>query len=197
MESAFDPRYSLTTYQEQTKEDVMRVQRLVLVVAAMISIAGLVRAEQIANPTFENWKKFGEGSSATITSVIDANGQKMNSETTNKLAKKGDDAITVEVSGTMEAFGQKQTIPTRSQTIAPKVEKADAPQQVGEATEKVEAAGKTFDCKVYEVTKQLPNGQSVKSKIWVSDDVPGGVVKMEVKSDQANVTGVLKSFEKK
>jgi hypothetical protein len=175
----------------------MRIQRLVLVVAAMISIAGLARAEEIANPTFENWKKFAEGSSATISTTIDANGQKMNSETTNKLASKADDAITVEVSGTMEAFGQKRPIPTQSQKVPPKVEKADAPVQVGESTEKVEAAGKTFDCKVYEVTKKMPNGQTIKAKSWVSDDVPGGVVKMEVKSDQANVTGLLKSFEKK
>jgi hypothetical protein len=170
---------------------------MVLVVGALLSVAGLVRAEEVANPTFENWKKFAEGSNSTLSMTIEAVGQKMTSEAVSKLVKKEDDGVTIEVSSSMEIAGQKQTMPPQTQKVAPKVEKADAPTQVGESTEKVEAAGKTFDCKVYEVSKKQPNGQTVKAKMWVSDDVPGGVVKMEAKSEQANVSGVLKSFEKK
>ena len=175
----------------------MQIRRLVLVVGAMLSLAGVSRAEQVANPAFENWKKFEAGSTSTMSMTIEAGGQKMKSETVNKLASKADDVITVEVTGTMEVLGQKQTIPTQTQKVAAKVEKDDAPTQVGESTEKVEAAGKTFDCKVYELAKKQANGQTVKAKMWMNDDVPGGIVKMEAKSEQANVTGVLTSFEKK
>jgi hypothetical protein len=170
---------------------------MMLVVGALLSLAGFAHAEEVANPTFENWKKFAEGSNSTLVMTIEAGGQKITSETVNKLVTKTDEAITVEVSGSMEIAGQKQAMPTQTQKVTPKVEKADAPTQVGESTEKVEAAGKTFDCKVYEISKKQPNGQSVKAKIWTNEDVPGGVVKMETKSDQANVNGVLKSFEKK
>ena len=175
----------------------MRIRRLVLVVGAMLSCAGLVRAEQVSNPQFENWKKFNEGSSATVTTTIEAKGQKINTESTNKLTAKADDQVTVEMSGTVEVAGQKRPIPPQSQKVPAKVEKEDAPVQVGEATEKVEAAGKTFDCKVYEITKALGNGQTVKAKTWLNSEVPGGVVKMEAKSEQSSVVAILKSYEAK
>ncbi|HTL29438.1 MAG TPA: hypothetical protein VL282_09455 [Tepidisphaeraceae bacterium] len=175
----------------------MQVRRMMLVVGVLLSCVISARAEQVANPQFDHWTKFGEGSSATVTTTIDAGGQKMSSESTNKLTAKAEDNLTVEISGSMEVAGQKHTIPTQTQKVTKMVEKADAPQQVTEKTEKVEAAGKTFECKVYELTKALPNGQTIKAKTWMSTDVPGGVVKMEAKSETGNFTAVLKSFETK
>jgi hypothetical protein len=176
----------------------MRVSRIVLALSLVALVGTSALAEQIDNPQFKMWNKFGEGSSVTTTTSFDApNGTKMNSEATTKLVSKSDDAITLEVSATMEVMGQTHTLPPHNQTISPKVEKGDEAVQVGTSTEKVEAAGKTFDCKIFELKRTLPNGKTVTAKAWVNEDVPGGVVKMEAKNDQGNVTSIIKSYEAK
>ena len=93
----------------------------------------------------------------------------------------------------MNIAGQNQEIPPQKQTILAKIEKQNIT-EVG--AEKVEAAGKTLDTKVYEMAGGAP-GQTGKAKAWISDQVPGGVVKLEAKTPQGAVAGMLKGFEVK
>ena len=100
----------------------------------------------------------------------------------------------VEISGTMNIAGQKNELPPQKQDIPAQIAKRSITQV---ATEKVEAAGKTFDCKVYEMLSDESAQNNAKARVWLSDEVPGGVVKLEASMPQGSVTGTLTSFETK
>jgi hypothetical protein len=115
-------------------------------------------------------------------------------ESTHKLLEKADDYVTVEVTTSYTINGAKQSIPPQKQKIAAKSEKKDVTEK---ESQDVTAAGKTYKCKVYEVKNIAGNGQEVKATMWVSKDVPGGMVKMEAAAESGKVTSTLKSSEKK
>lgn len=170
----------------------MRISRM-LALAALAMIGLAARAEQVDNPAFGAWTKFAVGSNATLSGSIEAGERKMQMEMTQKLAEKADDKVTIETTATMEMMGQKHATPARKQEIKAKTEKADIT-EIG--SEKVEAAGKTFDCKVYEMKNPDPQSQG-KAKAWISSEVPGGLVKMEANGPQGKMSYTLKSFEVK
>ena len=149
--------------------------------------------ELIDNPQFDHWAKFEIGSSATLSTEILMGGQKVSTVSTNKLLEKGDEQIVVEISGTMNIAGQKNELPPQKQEIPAQIAKRSITQT---ATEKVDAAGKTFDCKVYEMLND-PGQPDAKAKVWLSDEVPGGVVKLQATLPNGTVTGSLTSFEVK
>jgi hypothetical protein len=163
-------------------------------------------AKMVDNPQFHAWEKFGVDSSETMSGQIQTGQPQMPTipmEINYKLAAKAADHLTLETTSTMTVMGQSHTTPAQKTEIAPKVKDQNI-QSLG--SEKVEAAGRTFDCKVYEMegkvtpTSPGPGGAAQKpgkAKIWVSDEIPGGMVKMEVTSPRGNLTLTLKSFEKK
>jgi hypothetical protein len=55
---------------------------------------------------------------------------------------------------------------------------------VKEGTDKVEVGGKSYNTKTTETTTDM-NGTKTVSKTWMSDEVPGGLVKMESTSSGA------------
>jgi hypothetical protein len=123
------------------------------------------------------------------------NGQvKMDMEMTYKLVEKADDHVTLEISTTMTMMGQQHTAPARQQVVKAKVDKMDA---VEKGQEKVDAAGKTFDCKIWEIPDTNPNHPDARAKIWANEEVPGGLVKIEASSQRGTVTYLLKGFEVK
>ena len=149
--------------------------------------------ELVDNPQYAHWNKFNTGSASTLLTTIDMSGQKIVTETTNTLLEKNAEKVVLEVSGSMEMGGNKQIIPPQKQEIAARVEKQDIRQLAGE---KMEAAGQTFDCTVYEMNSPDPKQQG-KAKAWTSDKVPGGVVKIEAKTPTGTVVSTLQSFEVK
>ena len=84
------------------------------------------------------------------------------------------------------------------QNVNAKIDKSKL-NETGE--EDVEAAGKTYKCKIVEMTiaRQNPNANArvneVKAKLWVNGDVPGGIVKMETTLHSGTMTSLLKSYE--
>ena len=174
----------------------MRFRQCMTGVLLFVLAATQIDAEEITNPQFECWKKFAEGSNSTITTVIENKGNKFTTVSTNKLVAKADDKMEIEISGTVDMLGQSRALPVQKQTVPAKMEKDKVPTQVAEATEKVEAAGKTFECKIYEFKRDV-SGKPMTAKCWLSDEVPGGVVKMEAKTEEGGISAILKSFEAK
>lgn len=150
--------------------------------------------ELIDNPQFAHWSKFEIGSSATLSTEILTGGQKVSTVSTNKLLEKNGEKVIVEISGTMNIAGQNNELPPQKQDIPAQIAKRTITQS---ATEKVDAAGKTFECKVYEMSNDESGQPGAKAKVWLSDEVPGGVVKLEATLPNGSVTGSLTKFEAK
>jgi len=169
--------------------------RVSLVVVALLSVAASsARAEEVDNPRYARWAKFAVDSSATYTGEVAAAGFKGTMESVYKLAEKTDDHVTIEMTSTMTMAGSTQTMPVQKVTIKSKAEKADV-KELGE--EDIEAAGKKYACTIYELGGIMPQAKDAKLKAWVNDDIPGGIVKMEIKNGDTVVTSTLKSFTAK
>jgi hypothetical protein len=99
---------------------------------------------------------------------------------------------------------------TRRQTIKAKVSKSEAdksklpPGMTGEVkelgNEKVEVAGKSYECKVMEFSGKNEMGE-MKGKLWGTQEIPGAVAKMESEGQAGGqamkVTMTIKSIEEK
>lgn len=184
----------------------MRSIRRVAVLSAallLVTTASVSVAAQVENPPYKAWAGFKPGSSETLGYTVESGGMKMEMESTSTLKEVTEDHVTIEVQVKMNMMGQERTTPARTQIIPAKADAKDV-KELGE--EKVEAAGQTFECKVFEAKVDQPGhgGQPIhtEAKMWISPKVPGGVVKMESSSHGApgtngTVTSLLKSFEVK
>jgi hypothetical protein len=172
----------------------MRIGMRAMVAVGMILAGGAVcsAADQIDNPQYTAWAKFKPGTSVTTKMVSDAAGQKTEMEITTTLVEVTAAKLVLEAKTSMSAGGQKMEMPAQKTDVAAKVDKPaavavapDAPKgEVKESTDEVEVMGKKVKCKVME-TKTTANGMNINSKTWTSDEIPGGMVKMETKMDGA------------
>jgi len=165
-----------------------------LLVLVFVAQSARAADEPVDNPRFQRWAKFNVGSSATFTGEMGQGNFKGEMESVYKLAEKADDHVVVEITTTMTMAGNKQTMPLQKVTINAKAPKADV-KELGK--EDVEAAGKKYPCTMYELSNFTPQMKNAKLKAWVNDDIPGGIVKMEIKGDANTITSTLKSFEVK
>ncbi|MGA3066487.1 MAG: hypothetical protein ABSF29_06525 [Tepidisphaeraceae bacterium] len=160
---------------------------------ALLSIAAYASADQVDNPRFAAWNKFAVGSSETLDGSVSNSGFQMDFEVQFSLADKADDHLDLNVTSTVSVMGQEHSS-THQETVAAKMDAKNVQELPDES---VTAAGKTFDCKVFQVPDA--SNQQTTMKIWSSDQVPGGLVKMEAASPRGNatITYLLKSYEAK
>lgn len=170
-----------------------------LIVTCLLAVTLARAEEQVDNPQYQGWSKFKAGTTVTYVQTIEAMGQKQEMKITMTLLSISPEKATVETKAAMSAAGAPQP-PAQKIDIAAKVNKSEA-QDVGQPApnikaetkqgeEKVEAAGKSYDCKWTEVTS-TQQGMNVVAKTWLSDEVPGKLVKLE-----ASTTGAMASTTK-
>lgn len=153
---------------------------VVLAMVAIMASAAPLRAGQVDNPEYKGWASFKVGSSSTLTvkgagggGYLRGSGGGTAQLTT--LAEVDSDKVLV-VTGTPSPTNKPRPVPA---TMSDGVMK-----QVGE--ESVTAMGKTFKCKIYETPKFTANAadgsgqKSIQTREWFCDEVPGGLVKMEI-----------------
>jgi hypothetical protein len=146
--------------------------RCAFCMAAVLAFAAVVQAASVDNPRYQGWAKFKKGSNSTYSSTISMNGMQIEVQSTSTLEDFTDDQVTVEVKVTVNIMGQPHTS-ARTTTIPAKVSSDDL-KETGE--EDVKAMDRTFKCKVYDTVHQ-GSGTNAARKIWVSAEVPGGMVK--------------------
>jgi hypothetical protein len=177
-----------------SEECFMRFSRTLLIACCgLLALSAYAKADQIDNPRFTAWARFGVGSSETIDATVNNGGFQMEIELQFTLADKADDHVDLNVTSSVVVMGQPHSN-THQETVPAKIDSGNVQQLPNES---VDAAGKTFDCKVYQIPDM--RNQQAKAKIWASEQVPGGLVKMEATGPQGNatVTYLLKSYEAK
>jgi hypothetical protein len=154
-------------------------------------------AEQMDNPQFTAWNKFDVGASSTLITDIEgaSQGISMQLQTVQKLVEKTADHLVVESTPSMKVGDNVRQLPAQRQTVQAKIEKKEFKKL---PDEQVTAAGQTFTCKVYQAKQPTPRGGGeVDAKVWYSDKVPGGTVKLEGNAAKAKFTMLLKSYSEK
>lgn len=171
-------------------------------------LCNIARADQVENPAYKAWAKFAVGSSATLTMKTEAAGQTTTVQSKQTLSSLDDAKAVIQVETSMVFNGQTINTPAQKIEIQKTVDTSAAgagqknidPKALENATEEsVTVPAGTFKAKVIESTFSQA-GSNFKSKVWYTEDVPGGVVKMESSSDGAvksTVSSELAAVEKK
>lgn len=167
------------------------VLRRVLPLTVLVALAPLVSAqEQVANPYYKFWSKSKPGATAVLRETTKLSGAAEASApqgtdvktVTYKLVTLNDDRAVVETRVTQrEEFGFVESAPTRHIYPA-KMSKEVLEDLLAETGAKgAEATLKVGDkeLKVMALSGSLKKkgGEEVEFKIWLADDVPGGIVK--------------------
>jgi len=171
--------------------------------ALAIAIVGLAasvsHADVDKDAVLKCWQKFKPGSSATMVANIGAGGYSMQMSKKEALVEVSSDKVVIETTISMNMGGTPRSNPPSRRTISPGSERHDEMKEVGH--EKVEAAGKTWDCDVLEGSAMLParggTPTASKARIWINTDVPGGVVKIAVTGGPQEIVYLLSAYEAK
>jgi hypothetical protein len=180
----------LGSFHIQRRRVMVVVLRRALVVVVLITAVSLVSAgDQVANPHYTFWSKWKPGATAVFKETTKLSGAAAESapeETdiktvTYKLVELTGDKAVVETRVLQrENFGFVESAPTRHIYPA-KMSKAVLQELLDETGAKGVAARLTVgdhELKVMAITgTHKKGGEEVKFKIWLCDEVPGGIVK--------------------
>jgi hypothetical protein len=158
------------------------------------------------NPNYLVWAKFKPGSTSTVVADIRDGQDNVHIETTRTLVSVSAETVVVETVSIRKTKGHEITQAPIKQTIPAKTNK-DEIKETGRKD--MDAMGKTFKCRVWDSTPAKANktganapkvaaAEGMKATIYVCDDVPGGVVRLDgVGQNGSNVTFILTKFEAK
>jgi hypothetical protein len=184
----------------------MRATRSLTMMAVVLFSGAFARADEtIDNPEFASWSKFKTGTSITIKIASEFGGMVSESVQMVKLIEATADKLVLETAITMTVAGTKIEVPPMKRDVPKKVtitdevkkaradaEKAQAEAKSEDGTETLTVSGDKFKCKWHR-TKITIMGNETDTKIWTSEEVPGGTVKME--STTGGAMSVKTKFE--
>jgi hypothetical protein len=174
--------------------------------AGLLGVMGLVGgargAEMVDNPTYQNWAKYKPGTFVTLktsgTSMRNGVAVASAMTTTQKLVSVDAEKAVVEMTLTTSAEGVERAMPARKVEIKAKMEKrpadaaaasSDDKEEVSDVkagTDTVEFKGRKLATTTQEqTTKMVGSGLTIHTKSWTSEEVPCGVVRMEVTREGA------------
>jgi hypothetical protein len=183
----------------------------VAAVAALFAMVSgtLFAQDTVDNPEFANWSKFKKGTSVTMKSVTTSAGTSFEATMTFTLVEVGADKLVIETSSVSKVMGMEIKVPPMKRDVPKKVEipkgvkKEDftSGKPMGvyeEGTETLKIGGMEIKAKWYK-SKFESDGNKVESKMWISDDMPGMLVKSETtlggklaSASKIEVTGIKK-----
>lgn len=176
-----------------------RLSLSVLLVLCLHTFSSATQAEQQDSQQYLHWAKFKPGSMVTMAGEVEATGSKVQIDLTSTLVSVTPEKVVLQDYSTLHLGGHDQKNPGQQRDVPAKEEKKAEIKQL--ADEEIQAAGRKFKCKVYEsveiATSPDAKANKAKAKIWLSDEVPGGAVKMQLINDTGTTTFTLKSFEVK
>jgi hypothetical protein len=157
--------------------------------------------KKVESPDFKNWAKFKVGTYVTVISTTEAEGKKTEQKMWYTLKTQGDESVTVE-NEIAQPENVKFKAPPTSREFTKMVDaddksaasvKAGKPSGVNdEGTETLKVGDKEIKCTWYKFRINTTAGP-INGQLWVSDDVPGRMVKM--KSESRAVTTVAEVTE--
>lgn len=144
-----------------------------------------VAAEEIENPMYAHWSQFGVGSYAVREGATNTNGLETTMTMTVTLVELNEDQAVVETVASVEMAGQRIDNPAQQEIITATIDDSEAfdfenPEgKIGEGEEALEIAGQSVDTRWVEIETDQ-EGTVTHGKTWLSQDVPGLIVKMDV-----------------
>jgi hypothetical protein len=160
------------------EEVTVKVLRALGAFSLLAACAAVAYAETVESVEYKRWSECKAGSWVTFNATVtDAEGKKREFELTNKLVEITPEKIVIE---TTETEGGKAKTPSKKDHAAKVEKKAESPGERKDGEEEIEVAGKKLKCK-WESYKSEGKGDVVEVKDWFNDEVPGKMVRHEIK----------------
>jgi hypothetical protein len=181
--------------------------RTVVSCFALLIVATIALADPVENPEYTSWSKHKAGTSVTTKTSSKIKDISSEVKTTTKLVEVGKDKLVLEtetatvVNGMeFKAPGMKRDVQKSIDVPKPKAgEKAPAPGKpegtTEEGAETLKIGGTEVKTKWYKYKSKTPTGE-VSGQTWMSEDVPGQLVKMEVTAGDVKTTTEVIEFKK-
>jgi hypothetical protein len=176
----------------------MRFARFTAVVLCALVPGAVAAQDKVDNPEFANWSKFKKGTSVTLKSVSSFNNMSSEATITSTLVEVGADKLVIEMtsavkSGAMEFKGEPMKRDVSKTVALPKdfkkedFAKGKPPGTYEEGTETLKVGGMDVKTKWYKYKFEV-EGTKTEAKMWMSEDVPGIMVKSEMTASGALAT---------
>jgi hypothetical protein len=159
-------------------------------------VAVLLLLVQDLPPEYDSWANCKVGSTVRFKIERDDKGRKMEAELTVKLLELTAEKAVLDSRPKMKVGGKTVDAPPEKTTI--KAKEVAAGKIEKESEEELDLAGKKVKCRVIEAVAEIGDGK-VRKKLWLSPEIPGGIVKSEIKGDGDKITSrtIVLSWEKK
>jgi hypothetical protein len=157
-----------------------------------LAVSAAQAGEKVDNPEYKHWAQFKPGAFSELKTEGNAMGMKTKTTMTRTLKEITPERAVVEITVATLAGGQKMDMPPQKQQIPAKIEAEDARKiedpkkgdkteageilDVKKGEEEVKVGDKKIKCKWVE-TKIKQDDQTITSKSWTCEDVPGQIVK--------------------
>lgn len=157
------------------------------VLAGVLALTGVARAAEEGNPEYKMWSKYKPGTMVKTKSVT-SGGAETQIETTTTLKEVTAEKLVLTSQTSMSVMGQKFEQPASDRDVPAKtpttptpetpegVRAGDVKSETGEET--IEVAGKQVKAKWTQTTTKQGDTTTT-AKVWQSDEIPGGLAKME------------------
>lgn len=156
-----------------------------LVLALLVATATLAHAEKMDNPEYLNWKQFKPGAWVKLETLTTIAGTETRTVTTTTLKKVTDEKAVVSSQTTLFVMGNEMKQPAEDKEIPATFDRPEVPAgtdepdlEIEEGEETLTVGGKEIACTWVKSTVKM-GGNTIVSKVWSSDAVPGSMVKME------------------
>jgi hypothetical protein len=174
---------------------IHRIGSLVIVLLSSSLVLAQVKGPE--NPEYKSWSGCKVGTWVKLKTEMDRNGVTVVAEQTTTLVEIAPKKLTVEQSGTATVKGKMSKLPVQKIDLAP--DDPSTRNVIKQGDEELTVNGKKLKCHWEEIESEDASGK-VLSKLWNCPEVPGSVVKMEMRTAGAAATSIridLLEWEKK
>ncbi|MDX2036788.1 MAG: hypothetical protein SFX72_09055 [Isosphaeraceae bacterium] len=173
------------------------MHRLAFAALFLLMSCSTTQGEEVEFPTYTSWASRPIGTTVTIRSKSVGPVRTVTSSITSKLLEVGPEKLVIENVRTSDATGETQTsYPERLEIrrkfpLFPGVKKEDIGKPpktaIATGTEVLDLAGRKINAFWYDEKGSVEAGPT-ESRTWLSNDVPGRMVKSVIKVPIANLT---------
>jgi hypothetical protein len=176
--------------------------RAILILTTLPLLASATLADEVEHPLYRSWAAHPVGTEVVMRSVTESKGRRIESTSVTRLVRVEPDRVVIESRTAQGAPGQntpegaQEYEYRRMFPLMPGVKKEDVgrPKGLSKDEESLEIAGKTYRTRSYESKGTTEAGPSL-SRSWISDQVPGQLVKSVTTVPAASTTTTLELVE--
>jgi hypothetical protein len=175
----------------------------VAALAALAALASPATAEEVEHPAYKSWARHPIGTYVTIRSVTTSLGSALTTTTTYKLLELKADKAVLQVRKVSDATGTTVESPTSSYDqqrmfpLFPGVKKEDVGKPANasmQGEETLKLAGREIKTVWYDTKGRGDAGETL-TRTWLSEEVPGRLVKAVTRIPKASTVVTLELTE--